>query len=524
MATEEVMGYENQSKILPKDIEAQASSEDMNIMTEKQDQELESDTGHDDDDEVDEATKSLYYQLPVEDEAQRLLKEIKAAMEQVKESKFYANLTEQIEGEAFQRQLRRVLEGSDYFQLEMVIYALGGLEFDFNPHHQLAIALLLKQDFCSWIGKKIQVFDPVFSPADVIVLKELGCEVLSVNERCRRKVEKPTLFYMPHAEISMVGDLLGANWCPSRINRLILLDVSFNATCGVHGKHSKTEFFGRSEDYIHAIKSHTKEIFIEPGYGGRYDGIFYNFAFHFFEVDSQLDMDKLIPDEDGELSKMRLQHQRESDERKITDFFWEHKCAEEFFMEPFAEDAPKEDWAHLNGAYRGPRRFRCSWSPPPRGWMKLNFGGRSSNNLAGFGGICHNESKEPILIYKGALCKVDQTAACVEALMFGLTELLKVPNLTRNLIVEGDDIRVIQWANKRQHEVPEGLEESLKRVLELLKEFNSVIYHIYEEANLVANNLAEEGAASGNHVYLAGQNSEESEEVENLTERLKLVG
>ena len=65
--------------------------------------------------------------------------------------------------------------------------------------------------------------------------------------------------------------------------------------------------------------------------------------------------------------------------------------------------------------------------------LQLNFGGRSSDNgdnLGGFGGICHNDSKEPILIYRGALGKVDQTAACVEALMFGLTELLKIPKVT----------------------------------------------------------------------------------------------
>ncbi|XP_027164074.1 uncharacterized protein LOC113764186 [Coffea eugenioides] len=237
-------------------------------------------------------------------------------------------------------------------------------------------------------------------------------------------------------------------------------------------------------------------------------------------------METLIPDEDGELSKIRLERRRELDMTEPTDFYWEHKCTEEYFREPFTEDAPKEDWSGLNGAYRGPRRYRCSWSPPPRGWIKLNFGGRNSNNgdnLGGFGGICHNDSKEPILIYRGALGKVDQTTACVEALMFGLTELLKIPKVTRNLIVEGDDIRVIQWANKRQHEIPEEVHESLSRALDLLREFHTVIYHIYEGANLVANNLAKKGALSGNHVYLAGQNAEDVEDVDNLVKSLQLV-
>ena len=36
----------------------------------------------------------------------------------------------------------------------------------------------------------------MFSPCDCLVMEELGCKVLSVNEQCRREVKKPTLFYM----------------------------------------------------------------------------------------------------------------------------------------------------------------------------------------------------------------------------------------------------------------------------------------------------------------------------------------
>ncbi|KAL3515780.1 hypothetical protein ACH5RR_022682 [Cinchona calisaya] len=206
---------------------------------------------------------------------------------------------------------------------------------------------------------------------------------------------------------------------------------------------------------------------------------------------------ELIKDEDGKLLQKRLQGERELDEISMSgqpnDFLWQHRCSEEVYTRPFVNDLSKMDWSEYFGEYRGSRRFRCSWNPPPEGWLKLNFGGTSSKNgknFASFGGICQNESKQPILIYKVVLGEVDKTIASIEALLFGLTELLKIPNVTRNLIVEGDDFMVIQWANKRKIEHPKEIDESLTRVLSLLEEFNSVIYHVYEEANLVANKLA----------------------------------
>ncbi|KAL3515779.1 hypothetical protein ACH5RR_022681 [Cinchona calisaya] len=413
-------------------------------------------------------------ELTAEDEVQRILKEVKIAIEHVKKSNFFAKLTEQINSNEFQSQLKKVM-GESNSQVNIVIHALGSLEFGFSQNFQLGIALLMKQDFSSWMREKIEVYDPVLSPADVIVLKELGCEVLLINERCRRQGEKPTLFYMPYAQHNRVGDLLGANCCASRNNQLILLKTSFKHSYrqmgkiskAIWGKFSNAIFSGTPEDYTDAIQDHTKEILIEEGWGSL-DNIFYNFAFHFFEIRLENFQNAVI---------------------EPFDFLRMHKDSEKIFTSPFAKDALRQDWADTYKTYRCPREYQCSWNPPPEGWIKLNFGGTSSNNgknLAGFGGICHDESNEPILIYNGALDKVDKTMASIEALRFGLTEVLKIPSVTRNLIVVGDDLMVIQRANERQIERPQEIHE----VLSLLKEFNSLVYYIYEEANLAANNLA----------------------------------
>ncbi|KAL3515778.1 hypothetical protein ACH5RR_022680 [Cinchona calisaya] len=72
-----------------------------------------------------------------------------------------------------------------------------------------------------------------------------------------------------------------------------------------------------------------------------------------------------------------------SEEEKLYHKAWErsNRCSEEFSTKPFAEDAPKENWTFTYKTYPCPRKYRCSWNPPPEGWIKLNFGG-SGRSLA----------------------------------------------------------------------------------------------------------------------------------------------
>jgi hypothetical protein len=76
------------------------------------------------------------------DRAQKLLKEINFAIEQVQESQCYAKLGDQIESAKFQNRLKSVLVS--HSQLSIVLYSLESLVYYFEPHHQLPIAILLK--------------------------------------------------------------------------------------------------------------------------------------------------------------------------------------------------------------------------------------------------------------------------------------------------------------------------------------------------------------------------------------------
>ena len=134
----------------------------------------------------------------------------------------------------------------------------------------------MKNDFSSWIGE-IEVFDPMFSPCDCLVMEELGCKVLSVNEQCRREVKKPTLFYMPEAETCHISNVLDANWCPSQINTMILL-------CVCPGQHHF--------DFIKKYMSEFKICGLENKKAG---WVFTNYFWTFFNVEPELDMETLFP-------------------------------------------------------------------------------------------------------------------------------------------------------------------------------------------------------------------------------------
>jgi len=122
---------------------------------------------------------------------------------------------------AFQ-EISRMLGSHEYMTL--VIYGLGSFEFDVKSQYQLAFALLLKEDKIFPVGD-IELYDPALSPADVKSCFDLGIRVLLVNEQCHRRVEKPTIFYVPG--LKFVGNLIEANLSPKHLNKMILVSYGF---------------------------------------------------------------------------------------------------------------------------------------------------------------------------------------------------------------------------------------------------------------------------------------------------------
>ncbi|KAK6230871.1 hypothetical protein QUC31_002389 [Theobroma cacao] len=294
--------------------------------------------------DVEESSDSAH---DMEEKSKKILQEMETISREVQESEFYSELHKQIKSEEFQSQFSRVLASHSH-DVPMVIYALGSLEEGKSSKYQLAIALLLQQDFFNWITS-IEVFDPVLSPTDIIVLEKLGCTVLTVNEDCERRVERPTLFFMPYVPKNLIGNLLEANWSPSNIHQVILLtnkmstslehyqdllqegerysdrisfkermeyleaiqkciqeikingnfvdiflddleDVTDNAL--VHLNFAYLPIMTQMQ-YLEAIQKYTEEIGIRS-LGESKDNLLYNFAFHFFNVAPEIDMQTLL--------------------------------------------------------------------------------------------------------------------------------------------------------------------------------------------------------------------------------------
>ncbi|KAH0745701.1 hypothetical protein KY285_007358 [Solanum tuberosum] len=93
----------------------------------------------------------------IQDEAERLLKEIELMKRNVENSELYAAMRFDLDhNETFQQCLFHLLGSHSHVQV--VIYALGSMEYSFNSQFQLAVVLLLKRDFSNWIGNIQAVF------------------------------------------------------------------------------------------------------------------------------------------------------------------------------------------------------------------------------------------------------------------------------------------------------------------------------------------------------------------------------
>lgn len=106
---------------------------------------------------------------------------------------------------------------------------LGVGSFDYSPaaRLQLALAVLLRRDLLP-TAAAADLFDPVLSAAECAAAAALGFKVPSLDDGCRRRVEEPTLFYMPHCEASLYDALLAANWeSPAQLRCVCVLGNSF---------------------------------------------------------------------------------------------------------------------------------------------------------------------------------------------------------------------------------------------------------------------------------------------------------
>ncbi|XP_033123502.1 SRR1-like protein [Anneissia japonica] len=107
----------------------------------------------------------------------------------------------------------------------IVCYGLGNFSSCVNARYQLALLLLLLDHFQIAPSRGF-CYDPVFTTAENDILKRYDLSCLKSNEEGKRRVYKPTIFFMPHCGKPLYNNLLWCNWGNSLAN-LIIIGNSF---------------------------------------------------------------------------------------------------------------------------------------------------------------------------------------------------------------------------------------------------------------------------------------------------------
>ncbi|KAJ7516568.1 hypothetical protein O6H91_22G063300 [Diphasiastrum complanatum] len=143
--------------------------------------------------------------------------------------------------------------------MEIVVYGVGSILSSEVSRCQLSLALLLRKKFL-YIAN-VLVFDPVLTALEQKVITCLGCSMLMHNEEGRRTVKVPTVFYMPHCEVTLYDNLLQANWVDHHLSSLAILGNSF----GVYQERWSTSpnFKIPRPNYVLQLQKHVEEHTID---------------------------------------------------------------------------------------------------------------------------------------------------------------------------------------------------------------------------------------------------------------------
>jgi ribonuclease HI len=144
-----------------------------------------------------------------------------------------------------------------------------------------------------------------------------------------------------------------------------------------------------------------------------------------------------------------------------------------------------------------------NWTPPPAGFLKLNFDGAAKGNpgMTGMGGVIRDSGGNIIRLYAGSMGNSTNNAAEFGALELGL-EILSRERMT-NTIVEGDSTLVINTVKRLQNGTRVGkvqrhwrLAHSLQKIQEHLQTMNTVeLRWVRRSANGLADRIANEGVS-----------------------------
>lgn len=152
---------------------------------------------------------------------------LQGCLQEVRESDFF---------KTFKESLKRTIQSSKEPISEIVCYGFGnfGESKCCAPMYQLAFAVVVREILSSnasasnieSIGNccshgchtstidllPMYFYDPCMTQEESIVLERHSVQVITENERGRRRVHQKTLFLMPHCPLALYSNLIHSNW------------------------------------------------------------------------------------------------------------------------------------------------------------------------------------------------------------------------------------------------------------------------------------------------------------------------
>ncbi|XP_065184778.1 SRR1-like protein [Sycon ciliatum] len=147
-------------------------------------------------------------------------------------------------------------------RIDVVCYGIGPFAQSLQARHQMgALMLLVKYLQDRHLLQDRFLYDPVLQRGEADIVQELGFELIKVNEEGRRRVVRPTLFFMPHCGRSLYENVLASNWSCKQLHFVAIIGNEFSS----YLHRMPTHVFRSETPHLAHGQSIVSELEILPG-------------------------------------------------------------------------------------------------------------------------------------------------------------------------------------------------------------------------------------------------------------------
>ncbi|KAF4350457.1 hypothetical protein CsatB_023967 [Cannabis sativa] len=141
-------------------------------------------------------------------------------------SPFFEKFLDQIQTPEIKLRFENLVNSTNGSKIKMVIYCIGSIKTEEQSRLQLSLALLLKEKLDRIFNGNIEIFDPILTAEEKQALSDMGFKVLRKDEKGGRKVNKPTVFFMPCCSLPLYVNLAEKNQ-GAKLKNVVILGNGF---------------------------------------------------------------------------------------------------------------------------------------------------------------------------------------------------------------------------------------------------------------------------------------------------------